>query len=250
MKEDLPRAHKRCLSCGEVRAFRDMRLDGVMRGSPPDTCKECRSAHPGMQWCNYHKSFEEEYRFQRLPNSKRGFQERCKEAVAIAKGKKGYKITFKECEDCLETLEAGSFWSMGKTGGLRPVCKNCENGRPGEKRCVDCKEWKSLKNFTSKDPSIGKFTIRCNPCNSAFRHGVTVKEILRRQGSSRSECGACGDTGNLFVDHDHSCCDRVNGCWECVRGYLCRECNIAEGHLKDSRTAEALARYMRRHEKS
>ena len=94
----------------------------------------------------------------------------------------------------------------------------------------------------------GRFwTVRCRPCRTANNHGVTVKFILARQGSDTPECASCGSVDFLKVDHDHACCPTQNGCENCVRGYLCHECNSAEGLLRTPERARKLAEYMERH---
>jgi hypothetical protein len=73
-----------------------------------------------------------------------------------------------------------------------------------------------------------------------------VAEILRIQGSRFPECASCGSTEDLKVDHDHSCCPAAQSSGCCIRGYLCHECNTAEGLLKTPDRAIALAAYMQR----
>lgn len=59
-------------------------------------------------------------------------------------------------------------------------------------------------------------------------------------------CESCGSTENLTLDHDHNCCktratDRYwKTCGKCLRGILCRPCNMALGALQDD--AERLRR--------
>lgn len=48
---------------------------------------------------------------------------------------------------------------------------------------------------------------------------------------------ACGKEFNSenrpFVDHDHRCCSSVKSCGKCVRGLLCRTCNMVLGLYKE-----------------
>lgn len=65
----------------------------------------------------------------------------------------------------------------------------------------------------------------------------------------------CSETENLHMDHDHSCCPRGKvfeiksrrSCGECIRGWLCRNCNIALGLLHESPDRiQGLATYVSR----
>jgi len=52
-------------------------------------------------------------------------------------------------------------------------------------------------------------------------------------------CWICGNKENPHIDHDHNCCDRsITGskltCGNCVRGILCRDCNLGIGFFKDN----------------
>lgn len=73
-------------------------------------------------------------------------------------------------------------------------------------------------------------------------YGITAsqyQQMLREQGGV---CAVCkrpetfsnnGKLPRLSVDHNHNCCPK-RSCGKCVRGLLCRKCNIALGCLDDS----------------
>lgn len=59
-------------------------------------------------------------------------------------------------------------------------------------------------------------------------------------------------TSPLVVDHDHSCCPADNhSCGKCIRGLVCRWCNMAMGMLEDDPArAQAMAEYLERFRRS
>ena len=61
-------------------------------------------------------------------------------------------------------------------------------------------------------------------------------ELLLLQGGCCAICGVhyTKTTFPFSVDHDHSCCDGDFSCGECVRGLLCRRCNVGIGNLMDN----------------
>ncbi|MCY7286676.1 MAG: endonuclease VII domain-containing protein [Cryobacterium sp.] len=71
-----------------------------------------------------------------------------------------------------------------------------------------------------------------------MKYGVTPSRyaaILVAQGGG---CAVCEVTEtesphSLVVDHDHSCCPGKMTCGLCVRGILCRPCNVGLGILGD-----------------
>ena len=81
-----------------------------------------------------------------------------------------------------------------------------------------------------------------------WKYGISLAnlESLYRTG----ECGVCGRSERLHIDHDHSCCaslndDKARGCGKCIRGLLCFSCNTALGMTKDNpQTLRALADYL------
>ena len=74
---------------------------------------------------------------------------------------------------------------------------------------------------------------------SLKRFNITVEQYNRILLSQNSNCGICGINQSvlkqrLSVDHDHNCCTGALSCGKCIRGLLCRDCNLMLGHAKDS----------------
>lgn len=114
--------------------------------------------------------------------------------------------------------------------------------RPQGKRC--CKKCK-LANRKAYFDSVGYRT--------RMRHGITEEQyaaLLKAQGGTCAICHKENPNGRrLEIDHDHSCCPQADGsCGNCVRGLLCRLCNVALGAASDSPSAlRAMADYLERH---
>jgi hypothetical protein len=60
-------------------------------------------------------------------------------------------------------------------------------------------------------------------------YGLTTEE----REALGDTCHICGEGGGMVVDHDHACCPGSKSCGKCVRGVLCRKCNLAIGHFDD-----------------
>lgn len=73
-------------------------------------------------------------------------------------------------------------------------------------------------------------------------HKITIKQYDTMFSSQNGVCGLCekaesytryGKIPALSVDHDHDCCP-IRACRKCIRGLLCRNCNLAIGLLGDN----------------
>jgi hypothetical protein len=85
----------------------------------------------------------------------------------------------------------------------------------------------------------------------AAMYSLTVDVLERMKIDQWWRCAICQElTDQLAVDHDHSCCPtKTRSCGKCVRGLLCRNCNLALGYLRDNPDfAEAAAVYLRKQE--
>lgn len=59
---------------------------------------------------------------------------------------------------------------------------------------------------------------------------------------------SCDSRDDLAIDHDHSCCPGNDSCGKCVRGVLCRSCNLTLGGMEKGSVGasqvKGLVRYM------
>ena len=63
-------------------------------------------------------------------------------------------------------------------------------------------------------------------------------------------CQICNSFEDLVIDHDHSCCNPNSGCPKCIRGFLCRRCNLGLGYFKDNvLSLENAILYLENHKK-
>ena len=97
-------------------------------------------------------------------------------------------------------------------------------------------------------PERWKVYIRRRNLAKRFRISLEQYEALLVKQSYR--CAGCGKhqdvVGTLSVDHDHRCCpDRNKTCGNCIRGLLCKVCNLAVGCAKnDTAVLRNLANYI------
>lgn len=231
-----------CPWCDERKNSHLFRHPTSSRGKSPTTCNDCRDENPDQAWCDFHGEPHEKSAFSPVPHRPLGVGNECIRAMSIkASRKRGHDpIT---CVSCGVLSESSSF-----RGGRQkcPTCRDCEAAHPDEHYCADCADWMPKQLFASTGKDGRYMTVRCRPCRTAHNHGVTVKWILAKQGSTQPECACCGSEDFLKIDHDHSCCPTSQGCEQCVRGYLCHECNTAEGLLRTPDRAILLAGYMQR----
>lgn len=231
---------KTCPWCGRRKTIDQMKGPGAagVRGKSPSACYECRSSHPDQSWCTFHLQ----------PHPLEDFNTRAGGRVLswcrLARHETRYPdLEHIVCVSCNVPKSAGNY---AGNGFKRATCRSCELANPGKKWCRECAAWKEVSFFPQGVDASGAL---CAMCLCARKHGTTVREILQIQGVDRPECGACGDTRKLNVDHDHGCCPTMFSCGKCVLGYLCWRCNSAEGQLVTSERAFALAEHMVRREK-
>jgi hypothetical protein len=108
------------------------------------------------------------------------------------------------------------------------------------KLCKRCGAEKTYKRTDSP-------TLRCATCKrqeATVVHGLTLERYEAMLAAQGGVCAICkrpetikvhGKVVAMSIDHDHNCCPtRGRSCRRCVRGLLCRRCNILIGFLRNS----------------
>lgn len=126
------------------------------------------------------------------------------------------------------------------------------------KRCTECHEVKPLTDFYRRSLSADGYRPLCKPCagvrtamwrtanperaadNLRFaslrrRYGLTREQFAALVDKQDGCCGICRSnlSDKPCVDHDHACCSGEKSCGRCIRGLLCRPCNVLLGMAKD-----------------
>ena len=77
-----------------------------------------------------------------------------------------------------------------------------------------------------------------------YRYGLSVADLERLLAEQGGVCAICGAPPNdrpLDIDHDHRCCPGVRTCGRCIRGLLCRRCNLMVGFMESDAAPRAAA---------
>lgn len=172
----------------------------------------------------------------------------------------------KKCKKCLVEKIFDDFTKDSRSkDGKQRICRDCnseyyasrskrymENAieLPDSRQCPDCKLELPISEFyQSKLRSNGTYTY-CKKCSnnrrSASMYNIPLETYVMLIAGG---CEICKSFESLCVDHDHSCCPENISCGKCVRGILCRSCNLAEGQLRgDPELALKLYHYLKKFE--
>ncbi len=137
----------------------------------------------------------------------------------------------------------------GKRGRPRTICGvECERKRAVQRarahrearwhdREYQAMHKASARRWAERNPDEKQRASRRSYLWSVYRLTPEAYDaLLAAQGGG---CAICGSTvadlsaRSLHVDHDHRCCPGERSCGECVRGLLCRPCNLGIAHFKD-----------------
>lgn len=131
------------------------------------------------------------------------------------------------------------------------TCVHCGTPQPldyyyrGRARCKDCSKAEMRDYYNRTKPPLkpkpvpqGRDRARAKASAYRRRYGIGIDQrdaMLAAQGDVCAICGGDDPVGyDWCTDHDHACCPkRGHSCGSCIRGILCRKCNLALGHFDD-----------------
>ena len=192
---------------------------------------------------------------------KRGFKVRTRAETLLLSPPREYAHLNNEgklvkiCTECkTEQDSTESSFSSDNLDKLSGICRSCRNKRKRN----------SYPERKEKVVSQMRQARRDNPARfreydmkKRFKFGL--EEFERMFEEQGRKCAACGSTDSgekpprtWHIDHDHSCCPtRRRTCGKCVRGILCRWCNMSLGNAKDDPARlRALANYVESYQKT
>jgi hypothetical protein len=110
-------------------------------------------------------------------------------------------------------------------------------------RCNECHRKKVNKTHTieeqKKDKRAKNYLARRTYVYKS-RYNITeeqYQQVLEKQDHKCAICLTHQDDQKIrmSVDHNHNCCPGLFTCGNCLRGLLCRSCNLALGGFKDNK---------------
>lgn len=102
--------------------------------------------------------------------------------------------------------------------------------------CHTCRTWKEWDQFQIDPRRPRGRSSNCVDCARWRRirrhYGIDRTSWQSIRDGQEGRCGLCGDSADLMIDHEHSCCGYDYGCRDCIRGLLCDFCNRLLGRIE------------------
>jgi|SRR6185312_1974714 len=127
-------------------------------------------------------------------------------------------------------------------------CRKCRNRRT-EARIRAQDKWNDanrVRYMRERRVKVGRAYEREMTLRSTY--GITTAQFDAMLVAQSGRCAICrvdhaGQPTRFCVDHDHRCCPGSRSCGKCIRGLLCRKCNVGIAQLGDAgrEAEEALA---------
>lgn len=164
--------------------------------------------------------------------------------------------TFEGCEKPHHSLGlCSTHWAQRRRGvELQPIGyhkPSLVRDDQNRKKCFRCEDWKSEEEYYSHPKAADKLNGVCKECvrseSVESRYSLPPGWITAQKSHLDGVCPICSLSKERWaVDHDHSCCPGNSSCGLCVRGLICRDCNILLGMANDTpEILEGAVRYLR-----
>jgi Recombination endonuclease VII len=137
------------------------------------------------------------------------------------------------------------------------TCPKCEIEKPVDEfngSYSYCRWCKAAYDKDYRPIRLKKPNTREKNYKNYLKHNykITLEYLINLWDNQEGKCPCCKkslphpldwDTPKwaIAIDHDHTCCDNNKSCGKCVRGLLCRDCNLMLGHAKDKESTLANA---------
>lgn len=134
----------------------------------------------------------------------------------------------KKCNKCLVTKDTSDFAKRNKNGktGLQSKCKQCNREYRQSRKDLE-KEYR--REYRKRKPVNGRAKML------KYSYGLTLEDYNDLLIKQNGVCAICKkEVDLLVVDHNHSCCPGPRSCSKCIRGLLCKGCNLGIGYFKDN----------------
>lgn len=134
----------------------------------------------------------------------------------------------KVCKQCNKEKDLNQFYKIRKISEktyYRSYCKSCEYIR--------------LRNWVSNNKNKYKLIQRKCKLKNSFK--LSEEQFVNLINDQDNLCAVCRINIPTQIDHDHSCCLKIPTCGNCIRGVVCKRCNILLGYLETDKNILQLA---------
>lgn len=120
-----------------------------------------------------------------------------------------------------------------KCGEVKPVFLYPHENVIESGKCGDCRRAATRDYMSRMSPEE---RARFNRLTTLKHHGLTLDWYATQMGMQGDACLICelpfGEDRKPQIDHDHAHCPGSSGCPVCVRGLLCKRCNVSVGWVE------------------
>lgn len=232
---------RQCTKCEVFKAWGDFHLDSTSKTGHQSKCKACTRI-----------------RQKEISSTEAGRAKQRQRTAAHRARKRGpdwqpRHVTRHAQLDC--DGEAHLCTGCGERKGLGEFPRNPETPCGFDPRCSRCRHERRVER---RETNYNNIREKENLNWALARFGITADEYLRLLEEQNGVCALCETAEQVYegalqtakrlsVDHDHNHCGKLKGCKACIRGLLCRNCNVALGMFESkAQTRLLFAEYLAR----